>query len=868
MPFEPGSRFGSFEVLSRIGAGGMGEVWKARDTRLQREVALKVLPEAFAQDPDRLARFTREAHVLASLNHANIASIYSLEEIDGIPLLVLELVTGETLKERVLRAPIPADEALRIGLQIADALGAAHAKGILHRDLKPANVLLTPEGKVKLLDFGLAKAFALGAASPDITHSPTAALDPTRQGVVLGTASYMSPEQARSRALDGRSDLWSFGCLLYEMLAGRKAFDGESVSDILVAILDREPDWSSLPAGTPAPLRDVLKRLLEKDPAKRPADVGEMRVFLEAAAGSRTTTVIASGFSASFARRGGGRKVLVAAAVLLAVGGALLWLSMHERSGKALPASKLLAILPALDLTGREDGRQLCDGVSFSLGVKLQSIPGIAIMPPSSPAMLKETDPAKWARDTGANLLVQPAVRQMGDTRELSFSIKLAGSPVQLAAGEVSGPAAEHFRLEEEITEKIAAALKIHLATGAAVPTPARTLPAGPQQTDYIVALGYLEKRDPPSLEKAVATLEGLPGASRSGQVQATLARARFEQYAMLHDPASLAAGRRAAEAAVALAPDLREAQVALGRVLTESGRAADAVVTLTKTAESAPGDPGVLFALAAAQEKTGALEAAEATFRRAAALRPSSWDSWNKLAGFLVIAANKYDEAENTYRKAITLNPDRASLHANLGSTLIRLGRTDEARSELNASIALSPNYHAFLNLGVVEYLSRNFAAARAAYVKAADLAPKNPRPLVFLADALAHQGAESDSRATYEKALRLLEAALKEAPEDASWLVLKGRCEAGLKRPGAMATLQRAVRAAPKDSGIFYQAAAVAALSGHTDAALGWLGEARRLGLGPAQLARDPDLDSLRTLPAFEALLKPLPTAPAGRP
>ncbi len=346
MPLEPGSHLGPFEVLSRLGAGGMGEVWRARDTRLQRDVAIKVLPELFAQDADRLQRFTREAHVLASLNHPNIAAIYSLEEIDGVRFLVLELVTGETLKQRIVRAPVSANEAIRFALQVADALEAAHAKGILHRDLKPANVNVTPEGKVKLLDFGLAKAFALGAASPDISHSPTLAAEATHQGVVLGTASYMSPEQARSRALDGRSDLWAFGCVLYEMLAGKKAFDGESVSDILVAILDREPDWGALPAATPPPLRELLKHLLEKDPAKRPGDVRETRALLEAAAGSRTTAIFpVSGRSGSFVGAGeaAGRS-WPAGVVLLAVTAAFLWLSMrgapHGRRSPAVEAPR------------------------------------------------------------------------------------------------------------------------------------------------------------------------------------------------------------------------------------------------------------------------------------------------------------------------------------------------------------------------------------------------------------------------------------------------------------------------------------------------------------------------------------------------
>jgi len=223
MRVEPGSRLGSYEILGPLGAGGMGEVWRARDTRLQREVALKILPEAFSSDAERLSRFTREAHVLASLNHPGIAAIYSFEEIEGTNFLALELVPGETLKHRIARGPIPLSEALGFARQIAEALEAAHGKGILHRDLKPANVMVTPDGRVKLLDFGLAKAFAAEQASQDISESPTAAADGTKQGLILGTASYMSPEQARGRTLDARSDLWALGCLLYEMLVGRKA---------------------------------------------------------------------------------------------------------------------------------------------------------------------------------------------------------------------------------------------------------------------------------------------------------------------------------------------------------------------------------------------------------------------------------------------------------------------------------------------------------------------------------------------------------------------------------------------------------------------------------------------------------------------
>jgi serine/threonine-protein kinase len=270
-----GTRLGPYEIVAPIGAGGMGEVYRARDARLHRDVAIKVLPEAVARDPERLARFEREAQVLAALNHPHIGSIYGLEEADGVRALVLELVPGETLAERIAAGPIPVDEALAIARQIGDALEAAHERGIIHRDLKPANVKIAPDGMVKVLDFGLAKALSADGSAPDVTHSPTLTAQATQAGVVIGTAAYMSPEQARGRPVDKRSDIWSFGAVLYEMLTGRRCFEGETVSDVLASVLRQDPDWSRLPAETPIQTRALLRRCLERDPKKRLRDIGD-----------------------------------------------------------------------------------------------------------------------------------------------------------------------------------------------------------------------------------------------------------------------------------------------------------------------------------------------------------------------------------------------------------------------------------------------------------------------------------------------------------------------------------------------------------------------------------------------------------------
>jgi len=276
-----GTKIGSYEIASLLGTGGMGEVYRARDAKLGRDVAIKVLPASLARDAERMARFEREAKVLASLNHPNIAAIYGFEDSDGARALVMELVEGPTLADRIAAGPIPIDEALRIARQIADALEYAHERGIVHRDLKPANIKISRDDAVKILDFGLAKAVEGDASSMDMANSPTLTHMATQAGVLLGTAAYMSPEQARAKPVDRRADIWAFGCVLYEMLTGKMAFTGETVSDTLAAIIKEEPDWSQLPTDTPLPVRVLLQRCLQKDPKQRLRDIGDARISLD-----------------------------------------------------------------------------------------------------------------------------------------------------------------------------------------------------------------------------------------------------------------------------------------------------------------------------------------------------------------------------------------------------------------------------------------------------------------------------------------------------------------------------------------------------------------------------------------------------------
>jgi eukaryotic-like serine/threonine-protein kinase len=338
-----GHALGPYTILGLLGAGGMGEVYRARDSHLGREVAIKMLPAAFLGDPDRLARFERESRVLASLNHPNIAAIYAVEPIDAGRALVLELVEGPTLAERLARGAVPLDEALRISTQIADALEAAHEKGIVHRDLKPANIKLRSDGTVKVLDFGLAKAVATDASSLDLTKSPTISAGGTGDRVI-GTPAYMSPEQARGQVVDKRTDIWAFGCVLFEMLTGRPAFAGPTVTDTLAAVIEREPGWASLAVTTPLSLQRLLRRCLEKDPKRRLRDIGDARVELDEIARGPADPVMHP------RRARNKRRLWVTSAALLAFGlGAIVGTAAFlRRAADSGPATRLSVTSPGV----------------------------------------------------------------------------------------------------------------------------------------------------------------------------------------------------------------------------------------------------------------------------------------------------------------------------------------------------------------------------------------------------------------------------------------------------------------------------------------------------------------------------------------
>ena len=422
MALTIGTRLGPYEIVARLGAGGMGEVYRARDPRLGRDVAIKALPAEFAQDPERLGRFEREAQTLASLSHPNIATIHGLEERDGVPHLVLELVEGETLAARLARGPLAAREALAIGVQIASAIEAAHERGVIHRDLKPGNVMITLAGVAKVLDFGLAKTDTVAASGPDLSQSPTVAVHAgaTVAGTILGTAAYMSPEQARGRSVDRRSDVWSFGCVLFECFTGRAPFEGATVTDLLAKILEREPDWALLPAGTPPRAREILRRCLRKEADERPRDIRDVRLEL---------ADLASGATKGETAR-----------------------------------EKSVAVLPFENLSGPDD-EYFADGITDEILNALSHVDGLRVAARTSCFAFKgrREDLRAIGEKLDVATVLEGSVRRAGARLRITVQLVNAADGYQLWSERYDREMTDVFELQDEMANAIATRLRVSL---------------------------------------------------------------------------------------------------------------------------------------------------------------------------------------------------------------------------------------------------------------------------------------------------------------------------------------------------------------------------------------------------------------------
>ena len=704
MPLSPGTRLGPYEIVAPLGAGGMGEVWRARDSRLGREVAVKVLPPEFAADPERLKRFEREARATAALSHPNILAVHDVGTHEGVPYLVEELLEGESLRERLDRGGLTLSEAMRIAGEIAKGLAAAHEKGIVHRDLKPGNVFLTRDGTVKVLDFGLAK--LLPTEPADEAETLTAATATTRLGGVLGTAAYMAPEQARGRPVDQRADVFAFGVVLYEMLAGERPFRGATGTEVMAAILTDEP--APLPAGVPPGVAAVVGRCLEKDPDRRYQRGSELRAALEAVQSGSAAVSRPSWLAAR-------PRWVFAAVMLVAAIAAVLALDPKSLRSRmigqgAAPRIASLAVLPLENLSGDPEQEYLADGMHEALITDLAQLSGLERVIARSSAMRYKgstAPPGQIAKELKVAALVTGAVQRAGDRVRVTAHLIDPATESELWGHSFERSLQDVLSLQDEIVSAITSEIGLQLTAHET------TRLSSARRVDPEVYEAYLrgsyhwQKMTPSDVDTAEKYFE--------------LAAAKDPSYAPIHEGmawvwavrqqlgwvSASAAGpeaKAAAQRAIALDERSGEAHEALALVLMVTdwdwqGSEAEWQKALEINPNNANAHAYYAHLLLALDRVGSAMEHS----RRSLELDPFN-PLFHGMYGMVLLSARRFDEAIEEARTALTMQPSLVAARSVLWNALVHTGRREEALDAQREWIAQDPERLAAFDRGRAE--------------------------------------------------------------------------------------------------------------------------------------------------------------------
>lgn len=695
-----GRTLSHFQITGRLGEGGMGEVYRALDTSLDREVAVKVLPEAFTSDPERLARFEREAKVLASLNHPNIAAIHQVGRDDERHFLVMELVPGETLAERLARRPLTVETALSYALQIARALEAAHGRGVIHRDLKPQNVKIAPGGDVKLLDFGLAKAAGADPRGEEPTEETTRDVQLTATGTILGTAAYMSPEQIRGESVDQRSDIWAFGCVLFEMLSGERPFGRRSDPDTLAAILREEVDPEALPRQTPDGVRQLVRRCLRKRVDQRLHHIADARIELEEALeglGAAVPPAEAETARPAGAARPAGRLPLkgVAAVALLAALAAAAWYLMPTPADEA-PTDRSIAVLP-FETLGREEPSVFTEGIHGDMLTRLSTVADLQVTSRTSVMQFQGTATPlpEIARTLGVSWFLLGEVQEIDDQVQVHARLVDARRDRQVWAESYRREltAENLFEIQAALTREI-----VDQLAGRLTPEEQRAVGRAPTaDLDayrlYVQGRTLVERRTEEAIRRAVGyfrqAIDRDPAYALAWAGLAdALALQGYYDYAPLEDvlPEALAAARRAGD----LDPDLAEAHASLGIAQALRGEGPEAAARLRRSLELNPSYAEAYAWLGWLEDLLGRPEEALRAARRSVELNPLA-PAYRVYLAEAYVANGAYPRALEEARRARELQRDYALAHHMEGLALLHLGRLEEAEAALDRALGLA---------------------------------------------------------------------------------------------------------------------------------------------------------------------------------
>ena len=878
-----GTRFGRYEILSLIGAGGMGEVYRALDHDLKRNVAIKLLPSRFASDSGRMTRFAQEARAASSLNHPNIITIHEIGETSGLPFIVMEFVDGETLRLVIAGGRLTVRRSLDLGAQVAEGLAKAHAAGIVHRDLKPENIMVTPDGFVKILDFGLAKLWPMEreASSEAETVTGIQLLPNTDRYTILGTVGYMSPEQAAGRSVDFRSDQFSLGTILYEMATGCRAFLRESAAQTLAAIIEKDPQSiSEINPAFPAPARWIIERCLEKDPVDRYASTldlaRELRKVREHLTEASAPSVTSGAPAPSTPRRR--LRLWHKVATIVAILAGLMFVTpvldvvRQQLHLLPLPAQKRIAILPVHNPGGTAQEGALCEGLLDYLVARLSEIERFQkafwVVPAAEVRRQGAAVDLDVRRGLGVTLALDITVQRSGERTIMSAVLRDAEQPRVLRSTTKDIPS--ETSLLDQTVDAVIDMLDLEIGSDARAALRAGTTTVVEASTLYAQALAsqpyeqartMLDRYDQrQNLEQAVNLLNAaLAKDPRYALAHAGLGEVYLRLWMLTKDPefARLAEDhcRRALELDSLVAP----VWVTLGMLHSQTGKPDEALRDFERALARAPGSAEVLRERSVALVRLGRFEEAEKSYRAAIAQRPDSWATYNYLGTFL-FSRGRNTEAAAAFRQALRLAPDNARVWSNLGAVLHRLDRYGEAEAAWEKSVSFHPTASALSNLATRRFFQGRYAEAARKYEEATKLAKRDYRIWRNLGAAYFWApGERGRAAAAYRTAVELGEQERRLDQRNAPLLADLADCLALLgESKRARTLLAEALKLEPGNNNVTQMAVGIYEALGERDAALRCLDKALKEGYSRDQIEHDPFLAGLRADPRYVELGK----------